>query len=603
MAAGANEPFEYIFESLESKGSAHVGGPARLPLLGLKVDGAGRITFSLSEAQAEALMKAGKQAAHGKGMQDVVDKKARDTIQIEPDCLTLDNPAWGCALQALAEDAAEGGLGLPASDVGRSLRKLSLYGPGGHFARHRDAEKVEGMLGALFIQLPSFFEGGEVVACHSGQEKARALGASDGSAQLKAYHCALYADCEHEARAAPKAHCLALAHALQWGGNGPAPGSGAQSSSAAKIAHCLRARAESGEHSLTAQLEHQRASSSLGARGLATLKGKDAIIAKALAAAQEMLAGDKVIGSLKKAIASFERGDSERGARDRHCFYLESSEEGDGEARCALDEAGDDIVERAQNFLNVTRPAQMANGSEKGWKSKGRELECADIPAAQYGVTCGCHALAIWDEGKELEMISKLNPEAAAEKARRGAAEARAERASRILSRIGCSPCAAGLLSIHCSEKSHEAAGELLKELSAGSGLKRKCQDRILDAARFCGWDFVGSCVMELMTKSRAKELSKMLLRDARQREHFEASRCLPSLPRRAELIEKLRECAPKQIISEFLSSEAQLVMKAMEKSQSLPWKMLSWGCDKTEIKWRMALSVLLKAASAAVIA
>lgn len=52
-----------------------------------------------------------------------------------------------------------------------NLYKLRLYEEGGHFKKHRDTEKEPGMFGTLVIQLPSFYQGGELIVEHGGASK------------------------------------------------------------------------------------------------------------------------------------------------------------------------------------------------------------------------------------------------------------------------------------------------------------------------------------------------------------------------------------------------------------------------------------------------
>ena len=48
------------------------------------------------------------------------------------------------------------------------LHKLNFYGPGGHFARHRDTPRAESQFGSLVVSLPAAFEGGQLLVSHEG---------------------------------------------------------------------------------------------------------------------------------------------------------------------------------------------------------------------------------------------------------------------------------------------------------------------------------------------------------------------------------------------------------------------------------------------------
>ena len=45
------------------------------------------------------------------------------------------------------------------------LHKLNFYGPGGHFAKHRDLPRAESQFGSLVVSLPAAFEGGQLLRC------------------------------------------------------------------------------------------------------------------------------------------------------------------------------------------------------------------------------------------------------------------------------------------------------------------------------------------------------------------------------------------------------------------------------------------------------
>ena len=48
------------------------------------------------------------------------------------------------------------------------LHKLNFYGPGGHFAKHRDTPRAESQFGSLVVSLPAAFEGGQLLVSHEG---------------------------------------------------------------------------------------------------------------------------------------------------------------------------------------------------------------------------------------------------------------------------------------------------------------------------------------------------------------------------------------------------------------------------------------------------
>ena len=56
-------------------------------------------------------------------------------------------------------------------EVRAELHNLLVYKTGGHFAPHRDSEKVPGMFGTLVVVLPSAHEGGALVIRHTRATK------------------------------------------------------------------------------------------------------------------------------------------------------------------------------------------------------------------------------------------------------------------------------------------------------------------------------------------------------------------------------------------------------------------------------------------------
>lgn len=80
-----------------------------------------------------------------------------------------------------------------------SLHKLLVYKSGSFFKSHRDSEKEDGMFGTLVIQLPSRYEGGELVVRHNGKTESIDFSTkADPQNEFFVYYTAFYCDCEHE---------------------------------------------------------------------------------------------------------------------------------------------------------------------------------------------------------------------------------------------------------------------------------------------------------------------------------------------------------------------------------------------------------------------
>ncbi|KAI1470027.1 uncharacterized protein F4812DRAFT_457425 [Daldinia caldariorum] len=115
---------------------------------------------------AETIRSASRQAPFGKGDETVVDTSVRNTWELDHTQFTFANPAWKAYVASLLDEAARS---LAMSEVKAEPYKLLLYEEGSFFKRHKDSEKVPGMIGTLVICLPSKHEGGSVHLSHAGK--------------------------------------------------------------------------------------------------------------------------------------------------------------------------------------------------------------------------------------------------------------------------------------------------------------------------------------------------------------------------------------------------------------------------------------------------
>src|SRR5271165_6219587 len=135
---------------------------------GLDVDGLGLIRFPLKQAKAKELVAHCQVAPYGKGTQTLVDRKVRNTFDLDPRKFRL-SQEWNSAVAGAAELAARQ-LGLPAEQVEARLYKLLVYEKGGFFLPHRDSEKHDGMVASLIVVPANPFEGGKLVVRHGAVE-------------------------------------------------------------------------------------------------------------------------------------------------------------------------------------------------------------------------------------------------------------------------------------------------------------------------------------------------------------------------------------------------------------------------------------------------
>ena len=153
-------------------------------------------------------------APYGLGEATLLDTQVRDSWQLGPEKLRLENKEFVEAVEEKLVERIKAELGLGEDvEVRAELHKLLLYNPGGHFKAHRDTEKAAGMFGTLILQLPSEFTGGDLVVRHGGEEVVVAM--AQAGAATSCVFAAHYSDCEHELREVTSGHRLALVHSGQ----------------------------------------------------------------------------------------------------------------------------------------------------------------------------------------------------------------------------------------------------------------------------------------------------------------------------------------------------------------------------------------------------
>src|SRR5262249_49621497 len=183
-----------------------------LPVIdpGIEVDGLGAIKLPLKPATAKKLVGHCRVASYGKGTQTLVDRKVRDTLELDPKKFRL-SQEWNSAGARAAQLAAEQ-LGLPADQVEARLYKLLVYEKGGFFLPHRDSEKHDGMVASLIVVLANPFEGGALTVRHGAVKQTLPFEqAAHGKAPC---YAAFYADCEHEVGRVTHGVRLCLAYNL-----------------------------------------------------------------------------------------------------------------------------------------------------------------------------------------------------------------------------------------------------------------------------------------------------------------------------------------------------------------------------------------------------
>ena len=253
---------------------------------GIDVDGIGRVKLPLKPAAAKKLAAACSPAPYGKGTRTLVNKKVRNSFELQPSQFIVTNPDWDDSIAAAIKSAADQ-LGLPADRVQSKLYKLLLYRPGGFFLPHRDSEKTNRMVGSLIVVLPTPFEGGELTVRHQGS--AQRLDFKEAAAGQAACFAAFYADCEHEVSHVMHGFRLCLAYNLTLKRAGrrkktstPAEGEGSSANELAESISKWIASAESTP--LVFALDHHYTQRGLS---LDLLKGEDRTTAQLVLDAAE----------------------------------------------------------------------------------------------------------------------------------------------------------------------------------------------------------------------------------------------------------------------------------------------------------------------------
>jgi len=116
---------------------------------GIEVEGVGTIPLPLKRKTAKELVAACQVAPYGKGTQTLVNKKVRNTFELDPRKFRLSD-AWNSAIAHATRPVAEQ-LGLPAEQLEARLYKLLVYEKGGFFLPHRDSEKHDRMVASLIV--------------------------------------------------------------------------------------------------------------------------------------------------------------------------------------------------------------------------------------------------------------------------------------------------------------------------------------------------------------------------------------------------------------------------------------------------------------------
>ena len=201
---------EALLRAIDRPGDYCTADRLLAPMPRVAVDGAGSLSFPITEEQARALAAVAEQAPYGRGEETLVDTTVRACLQIDAERVSITGGVWADTLGDIVERAANG-LGCPPEHTFAHLYKLLVYEPGGFFAPHRDTEKVAGMVATLAVSLPVAGAGGELVIRHRQRSTTVDLRTDEPSELAFA---AFYADCVHEIRPVTAGYRIVLVYHL-----------------------------------------------------------------------------------------------------------------------------------------------------------------------------------------------------------------------------------------------------------------------------------------------------------------------------------------------------------------------------------------------------
>ncbi|EEY53490.1 uncharacterized protein PITG_07148 [Phytophthora infestans T30-4] len=197
-------------------GEYSFGGKAdSLPAVpGICINDVGTISVPFQEHDATKLIEKCEKSPFGHNFDTKMDDNVRKSWQLEPSQVEFKNPLWESGLHQLTRTITErlGYSGVPLQCV---LYKLLVYEEGGHFFKHQDTEKEDGMIATLVVQLPSLHEGGDLVIYSNGEVKHRHdFGKADGTVAFLPHYAVHYADAEHALETVTKGFRLALVYSI-----------------------------------------------------------------------------------------------------------------------------------------------------------------------------------------------------------------------------------------------------------------------------------------------------------------------------------------------------------------------------------------------------
>ncbi len=175
----------------------------------IEIKGVGPVSMPLGRHGIERLLSVSSAAKFGLREKTLLDRKVRDTQEIPADKLRVryDKKAMSSMLADMRD-----AMGLPKNAVlTPHLHNMLIYGPEQFFKKHRDSEKIDGMVATLVVVLPSPHIGGDLLIRHGKEQHRFASENLDG----ETLQCiTFYADCHHEVDKIKQGYRVALTYNL-----------------------------------------------------------------------------------------------------------------------------------------------------------------------------------------------------------------------------------------------------------------------------------------------------------------------------------------------------------------------------------------------------
>ncbi|ETI35840.1 hypothetical protein F443_17888 [Phytophthora nicotianae P1569] len=285
---------EVLGRADKQAGEYSFGGKAdALPAApGICIEDVGPISIPLGEHDAVKLIAKCKKSPFGHNFETKMDDNVRKSWQLEPSQVEFKNPLWERGLNELTRTITER-LGYTGVWLQCVLYKLLVYEEGGHFAKHQDTEKEDGMVATLVVQLPSLHEGGDLVIYSNGEVKHRHdFGKADGTAAFMPHYAVHYADAEHSLEKVTKGFRLALVYSICLPKDKSDLKRVSDKPLSDGLVDAIRMVSDRGE-SFALLLSHEYTKKSIADFGCEALKGVDRVRFGALEEANTLVATDK----------------------------------------------------------------------------------------------------------------------------------------------------------------------------------------------------------------------------------------------------------------------------------------------------------------------